>query len=266
MAMLQHLKTIWIYRHFWLSLVVSDLKLRYRRSVLGVGWSLLHPILTTVVFCLIFSEWQEHPDWRGFAPYFLCGLAIWQYVTGSILGGCGTFFRNEQYIRQCSLPLTIYTIRTVLGTTIHFMIAMALVLTTITVLEPTAEYRALSIFWRIAPSLVLLFFFCWSLSVLSAFATVHFHDIQHLLEVSLHIMFFLTPIMYPIKLLRDKNFYWLTDGNPVVNFFELIREPLLSGIPPDPALYVRASVIVLCLMVTAVSTVSIFERKLIFRL
>src|SRR5438552_150950 len=122
-----HLTTVWKYRHFWLSLVVMDLRTRYRRSILGVGWSLMNPLMMTVVFCVVFGAWFHNPDWRAYGPYFLAGLTLFDFVRSSALGGCLTFFRNEAYIRQCPLPLAIYTLRTVLGAAIHFLIALSVV-------------------------------------------------------------------------------------------------------------------------------------------
>src|SRR4051794_819838 len=64
-TMLGQLGTIWKYRHFWLSLVVMDLRTRYRRSILGVGWSLMNPLMMTIVFCVVFGAWFHNPDWRA---------------------------------------------------------------------------------------------------------------------------------------------------------------------------------------------------------
>ena len=60
--MLQQFGEVWKFRYFWMSLVRMDLKLRYRGTMLGIGWSLLHPILMTVVFCVVFSSWLGNTD------------------------------------------------------------------------------------------------------------------------------------------------------------------------------------------------------------
>jgi ABC-type polysaccharide/polyol phosphate export permease len=126
--MRSQLATIWRYKSFWLSLVVMDLRTRYRRSILGVGWSLMNPLMMTVVFCIVFASWMPNPDWRNYGPYFLCGMTLFEFVRASALGGCTTFFRNEAYIRQYPLPLAIYVLRTVLGAGIHFLIGTGVVI------------------------------------------------------------------------------------------------------------------------------------------
>ena len=62
------LATVWRFRHFWLSLAGLDLRVRYRRSVLGIGWSLLHPVVMTLVFCVAFASWLGTGDWRTGRP------------------------------------------------------------------------------------------------------------------------------------------------------------------------------------------------------
>lgn len=264
--MLGQLVTIWNFRSFWLSLVKMDLRLRYRRSVLGVGWSLLNPIMMTIAFCLVFSSWFPNPDWRNYAPYFLAGLSIWDYIRSCVTSGCTTFHRNECYIRQCPLPLTIYSLRTVLGATIHFLIAMAVVVAAITCLAQTNPYRCFHVLWAVIPALVLLFLFCWAASVLSSFMTVFFHDTHQILEVLFQLFFFLTPIIYLKDTLAKRGMGWLADVNPAVAFFDLTREPLLTGQLPEAWMVWKALAITAVFMTMAIGLTAWLEKKLIFRL
>lgn len=134
--MLTQFSAIWKLRSFWWSLVVMDLRTRYRRSILGIGWSLMNPLMMTVVFCVVFGAWFHNANWRSYGPYFLMGLTLFDFVRASATQGCHTFFRNEAYIRQVPLPLTVYTLRTVLGASIHFLIALGVALASIMVLMP----------------------------------------------------------------------------------------------------------------------------------
>ncbi len=264
--MIGQISLVWKFRYFWLSLVKLDLKTRYRRSILGIGWSLLNPILMTIVFCLLFSTWQQNKDWKSFAPFFLAGLSIWEFIRSSTLSGCQTFFRNEAYIRQCPLPLAIYPLRTVLGTLIHFMIALGVLLLLISVFTEADHWRAVKMIPVIFPSLVLLIIFCWALSVISGFLTVFFQDSQHLLEVFFQIFFFLTPIMYDNQLLVDRHLKLLATGSPVVIFFDLIREPLLSGNAPPLWLFTKGVIVTFAAMLGALAVIRWLEKKLIFHL
>lgn len=264
--MINHLTTVWRYRHFWLSMVKMDLKTRYRRSFLGVGWSLAYPILMTVVFCVIFGAWFNNPDWRTYGPYFLAGMTIFSFVRDSVLIGTSTFYRNESYIRQFPLPLTIYTLRTVLGAAVHFSISMAVTIVAVFVLRPEQGLKMLSVMWVLIPAIIMLFLFCWSISILSSYMTAFFHDTVQLVEVVFQILFFLTPLMYPMSMLVDRGLTILLKLNPIVVFLELIREPILSGELPPIWAFGKAAIFILTFGSMAIGTIAKLEKRMIFHL
>src|SRR5215210_3734707 len=105
--MLTYLAAVWKCRFFWFSLVKMDLRARYRGSVLGIGWSLLHPIAMTTILCLVFSK-IFNADINYYAPFLMAGLTCWNYITGASLLGSQCFFQGECYIRQHPAPLAIY--------------------------------------------------------------------------------------------------------------------------------------------------------------
>src|SRR5262249_11965818 len=165
-----YLSAMWRCRYFWMSLVKMDLRTRYRRSVLGLGWSLLHPILMTIILCLVFSELLKTEDpWTRYAPFLLIGLATWSYIVQSSSGGCHPFFNTESYIRQCSLPLAIYPLRTSLGASFHFLVALSVALIAVTAIDHS-RMNWNAILLNLPPTLLLLFLFTWSLAALSSLA------------------------------------------------------------------------------------------------
>src|SRR5437588_4593802 len=105
--MISHLTAIWKFRHFLLALVRLDLRLRYRRSILGIGWSLLNPIAMTIVFTVVFSNLLGNGA-RDYAPYLLAGMAVWGFLKESACVGCRALLANEAYIRQSPLPYGLY--------------------------------------------------------------------------------------------------------------------------------------------------------------
>jgi ABC-type polysaccharide/polyol phosphate export permease len=255
---------MWKFRHFLMALVKLDLRQRYRRSVLGIGWSLLHPIAMTIVFTVVFSNLLGGGDPVNYAASVLTGFAVWGFLRDSTLSGCRCFTSNEAYIRQSPIPYTVYTLRTVLGQAIHSLIALAVVAVMLAFLRDDASVL-LRVF-AIIPGLILVFFAAWAATTISAFVTVFFHDTQHLLEVGAQIMFFLTPIMYTRRLLDDKQMGWIADANPVYWLLELTRTPLLTGHLPTPGMYLAGLLLTLALMGLAVGMVAWLQKRLIFRL
>jgi ABC-type polysaccharide/polyol phosphate export permease len=83
--------------------------------------------------------------------------------------------------------------------------------------------------FTLAPGLILLFLFGWSAATIAALVNVHFRDTQHLCDVGLQMLFYLTPVIYPAGMLKQRGLGWLVDYNPLACFLELLRAPLLEN-------------------------------------
>jgi ABC-type polysaccharide/polyol phosphate export permease len=258
-----YFRAIWQCRYFWLSLVKMDLRTRYRRSVLGIGWSLLNPIAMTAIFCVVFTKVLGGGDVSEYGPYLLTGLSCWQFLTGVCLQGCQSFYRGESYIRQYPAPLAIYPLRIVLGCMIHFLLALLVVLVMVWGMRGFGNLRSL---WMLVPSLTVLFAFGWSLALLAGFTTVHFHDTPHLMEIVFQILFYATPIMYMRDMLRAHRLEWLASYNPVLPFLDLIRDPILYGHVPSLHTLGSAGLITFGTAIAAGFVLNRLGKRLIFHL
>jgi ABC-type polysaccharide/polyol phosphate export permease len=261
--MVDYLRAMWRCRYFWLSLVKIDLRTRYRRSVIGLGWSLLRPILMTIVLCLVFKRFFKM-DVAQFAPMLLAGLVLWDYISISAKSGCHCFFQGEAYIRQHPAPIAIYPLRTALGETIHFLMALTVVFGLTWFLHGFSNLPALV---SLLPVLALLFVFAWSLALIAGFANVYFQDTQHLTEVGFQILFYATPIIYPIEQLGEgSRLLAVVRCNPLIPFFDLVREPIVHGVVPGPMIFARATATVIVVGLLAVLVCNRAQRQLIFHL
>jgi lipopolysaccharide transport system permease protein len=260
-----------------------------------MGWSLLHPIALTAIFCMVFTHLMMPEEGVArYAPYLLAGLATWNFILTSTLQGCQCFFLGESYIRQYPAPMGIYPLRTVLGALIHFLIALTVVVAMVWIIkafilpdtpppaasppalvqgpgaavvktEPSWSQYFLALPWLI-PGIVLLFLFAWSMAVLAGFANVYFQDTQHLCEVGFQILLYMTPILYKRDMLAKRGFGWLADFNPLSAFLDLIRDPVLNARHPSAFTLAVACLTVVVAMGSAMLTLSRCQRKLIFQL
>ncbi len=268
--MFRHLSAVWTARHFLLALVKLDLRLRYKRSVLGIGWSLLHPIAMTVVFTVVFSQLFGDGNPVGYAAFALAGLAVWGFLRDAATLGSKAFLMNEAYIRQSPMPYTIYTLRTVLGQALHSCMALAVVVVLLVVWKGD-----IGVFVGLAlalPGLLLALIAAWAVATIGAFITAFFHDMAHMLEVGAQIGFFLTPIMYRRSILDSRGLGWLVDINPANLYLSVIRDPLLAGMPTGDGLahlghlYLSAIAVTAVLVALATGVVGWLHKKVIFHL
>lgn len=260
--MVSYFRDIWACRFFWLALVRMDLRLRYRRSVLGLGWSLLQPLAMMLILCSVFCSLMGIP-WQELAPHLLTGLAVWNFFLGCTLQGCTSFFTNESYIRQCPLPMAIYPLRTVLGNSFHFLMAFIVVVIVHSVVH-TMHPRTICL--NLIPVFALYFVFAWSLATIAGLINVYFQDTQHLLEVGFQILFYITPILFPDKIVKERGLEWLVNLSPFTPFLRILRRPLTDGLTAPWEVWAQAGLTTLIAALLASLLMNRLSKKLIFHL
>jgi lipopolysaccharide transport system permease protein len=255
---------VWRSRFFWLSLVKMDLQLRYRRSMLGIGWSLLYPLASALVLCFAFHEiLRISVPVREYVPLLMVGLTWWGYVSGVTIQGCQCFVDAESYIRQHSIPMAVYPLRTALGNMIHFLIALSIVMAMVWCFRGFGNLLALV---TLPFSLCLLLVFGWAVSVLAGYVNTAFRDIQHLFNIVFQLLFYLTPIIYPPATLAETRLGQIVGYNPLVPFLDIIREPVLEGRVPPLATFGNATFATLVVAAAAMLLLRRLQKRVILYL
>jgi lipopolysaccharide transport system permease protein len=258
-----YLSEIWKLRHFWLALVRIDLRNRYRRTVIGMGWSLLHPIAMTAVLCLFFGAMFGHPL-RTFAPHVLSGLTFWGFMSAVIMQGCQSFFQGESYIRQHTAPLAIYPLRTTLSAGFHFLLGFAVTMVLVWSFNGFGNLRTTP---YLLPTFLLLFIIGWSLTICMGAANVLFQDCQHLVSVVMQMLFYMTPIMYTASNFKNQpKATMILHWNPLASLLEMIRAPLIDGCRPSTWAIGMSIGTAIVAVTAAMLTLRYFEKRLIFYL
>jgi lipopolysaccharide transport system permease protein len=261
--MFAYLKAIWTCRYFWCSLVRMDLRSRYRGSMIGLGWSMLHPIAMTIILATVFRGVFKQ-DEKDYVPYLLSGLVFWQFVVTASTQGCHCFFNGESYIRQYPAPMAIYPLRTLLGATFHFLLALLMV---VLLASFILGMRSLLPLLSLLPTLLLLMLFGWALATLFGLANVNFRDTQHLAEVGFQALFYLTPVIYPPAMLQDRvRLAALMQLNPLVSLLDLLRKPIVFNEVPSLSAYGIGLLVVVLTVGLAALVLRQQERRVIFAL
>jgi lipopolysaccharide transport system permease protein len=208
-------------------LVARDMKLRYKRSVLGIMWSLLNPLLQLLIFYFVFGMLLPL-NIPHYASFLFTGILAWNWFSSSLLFATGAIVDNRELIRRPGFPIAILPTVTVTSHLVHFLIALPILLTCV-MLDVGQLTSAI-----VALPLVIVLQFILTLSLAYLIATFHvsFRDTQYLLGVLLQLLFFLTPIFYDIASIPEQ-YRWLLNLNPMVHLVNAYRAILIHGQLPD---------------------------------
>lgn len=208
----------------WLTMAWFEIRLRYRRSVLGPLW-LTVSMGVTVGFLGILYGTLLKMDIHRYMPYLALGLLIWTYMAGVIGEGCNAFIQSENFIKQVRLPLSTFVYRVVCRNLI-------------TMGHNALVYVVVAIIFRVnpgsmvvltIPALILLVINSIWMVLLVGVLCTRFRDVPNIVQSLLQIVFFITPILWTRALLSSRGY--LVDWNPVHHFLELLRAPLMGEVP-----------------------------------
>ncbi len=216
-------------RHRFLlaELVKRGIRLKYRRSYLGILWSLIEPLLTTAVLVVVFTALLDKTEKGGntFPLYIICGRLLYSFFSAGTKGAASSVRKNAQMIKKVYVPKYLYPLSQVLYNFIIFLISLlALVAVMIvTRVAPSWEY-----IWQVIPALVLLLLITLGVGMILATLMVFFRDIQYMWNVFLMIIMYLCAIFYyPTKLLKT-GWAWLLNYNPLYCVIDIFRGGLIG--------------------------------------
>ena len=184
------------YRALVRNLVLKDLSLKYRNSVLGVVWSLLNPLLLLVVYTVAF-KFILRVQTENYAYFLLTGLLPWNFFASSMIGSTESITGNTSLIKKVYFPRETLPIASVLFTFSQLLLALAVFLPACLLVSGLGLHWTAVLF---VPLLLLHLLFTLGLAFILATCTVFFRDVVHLTEVALVLLFWVTPIIYPVTM------------------------------------------------------------------
>lgn len=185
------LAELWRYRHLAGNLVVRDLKVRYKNSVLGFFWSLASPLLMMLVFWFVFGAMWANPT-ENFHVFILIGVLSWNWFGVSMNGGIRSIVGNASLINKVYFPREILPLSIVLSELVNFLLAVPVLVVVIALSGIALTAHAL---WLPAIIAVQMIFTLGVVLVLST-ANVYYRDVSMIMEVALLAWFFLSPVFY----------------------------------------------------------------------
>lgn len=221
------------YKFLIKQLVSRDFKTKYKRSILGVLWSFLNPLLTMIVQYVVFSTIFK-ADILNYPVYLLIGIVCFNFFSEACGMALTSILGNASLITKVYMPKYIYPLTRVLSSVINLGISLIPLLLVALVTGVHFEKSAiLAIYF-----LICLMIFSLGLGMLLSASMVFFRDTQFLWNVISMIWMYATPIFYPETILPD-TFRVILDINPLYHFLKNIRLCILNGISPEPIVYVQ---------------------------
>jgi ABC-type polysaccharide/polyol phosphate export permease len=216
-------------RDLVVQLIARSVKTRYKRSVLGVAWTMVNPLLTMLVLTLVFSTIFRFPT-RQYALYVLSGLILWSFFSQSTTAAIGDLLWSGNLIGRVVLPKTVFAIAAVGTGLVNLVLALA-----------AYSVIALALGSPPGPSALLLplpmlsaAFFAAGIGLLLSGAAVYFADVLPTYEVLLTAWMYLTPVIYPFEVM-PASVQAVLRLNPMFYLVTAFRSVLYEGRVPDPA-------------------------------
>lgn len=243
---------LWLYRDLLLLLILNRIKTRYKRSLLGVVWTLLNPLLNTLVLTIAFSQIFRF-NLPNYAIYILSGLIVWNFFAQSTLDAMDTLIWGSSLLKRIYIPRTIFAVAVLGNGLVNFILSIIpLILIIVIMQHPLTEN-----FLALPFAILILAIFTLGISLLISTVAIYFIDFVYIYNVLLSVWFYLTPIIYPLSIIPEKVQPFI-NMNPFTHFLELFHSLIYKGTMPNEALWILTSL--LSIMTLVVSWI-IFTRR-----
>jgi lipopolysaccharide transport system permease protein len=224
-------KELLFYKELFYFFTWRDIKIKYKQTVLGFLWAILQPLLLMVIFTFFFGKALKVPSENLPYPVFVfSGLLIWNTFSTGLTNAANSMVSNSAIIKKIYFPRLIIPISSVLVALFDFFMAFVLFLGLLLIYQQPLTVHAI---W------------CWPLAVIVciiatlgpgswlAALNVKYRDFRYVIPFLVQILFFLSPVIYPVTMLQHPWLKYITALSPLYAAIELFRMPL-TGTPAVP--------------------------------
>lgn len=240
---------IWRYRELLIFLTWRNIKVRYKQSIIGIGWAILQPLLSMIVISMIFGNFLGiSSDGVPYAPFALAALVPWRYFSTVIIQGNMSVVGNAHMITKVYFPRLILPIVALLDPLVDMMIAMVLLMFVLFSFGISLSFNIL-----LLPVFILLAMLCaFGLSLWSSAMNVRYRDVGRAIPFLVQILMYLSPVIYSASSVPEQ---WqsLFRLNPVTSVIDGFRWALLGTVSPDLPMLAISWIVVVLLVVTGLA-------------
>ncbi|HAB59218.1 MAG TPA: ABC transporter [Lachnospiraceae bacterium] len=226
--MKNHITNFFKYDFLLSELVKKDIKLKYRRSILGLFWTLLEPLLTMLVLTVVFSKLRSKGD-EYFPLYILTGRLIYSFFANSTKAAMKAIRTNSGMIKKVYIPKYIYPLSNVISNFLIFLLSLPVVVLVAIVLKVPVTWHVIE---GIIP-LVLLFIMSLGVGMILSAMAVFFRDIEYLWSVVLMLIMYCSAIFYEPESVIKNGYAWVFSLNPLYAIITNFRNSIIYGTSMD---------------------------------
>ena len=208
-------------------LIARDIKTKYRRSILGVLWTILNPLFMMIVLSVVFSNLFKF-DIEYFPVYLLSGQLIFNFFSESTTNAMGAIIMNGPLIKKIYVPKYMFVLSRIFSSSINLLASFTALLCVMLAMRVELHYTVL----LVSIPLILIILFSLGIGLILSAITVKFRDIMHLYSVFTTALMYLTPVIYPMSILPE----WLKKIvmiNPITNILIMFRDVMIYGRVPN---------------------------------
>jgi len=238
-------------------LALKDFKIRYTHSLLGYTWSVLNPLIFSVIYYLVFSVFIRF-DVPNYPGYLLLGLILWNFFSEGSSNGVGALLAHGGIITKVAMPRYVVVVAAILNALLTFAISL-LILAGLLWVTGTAPHTSLALFPVLLLDLVVL---TLGFALLLSPLHVRFHDVGYLWGVAIQIGFWLTPIIYHDTMIPPR-WQWLLTYNPMARIILYSRQVVIYGEWPQLVGVAKTSVAAVCVLLVGAIAFSRLQVRIV---
>lgn len=211
----------------WVMMAYQDIKLRYRRSVLGPLWITLSMAITAYTMGFLYGHLFKI-DMQSYFPYVVAGMLSWQLISIMITELIDTFTLSDNLIKQIKLPYTLYVQRVVMRNMITFAHNLLVIVPVLIIFHNVAKVNLNTLF--LVPAILITYINGVTYGVILALIGSRYRDVSQVVKSFIQVIFFVTPIMWsPASLPDSKRIF--VEINPFYSYVQLLRAPMIGTMP-----------------------------------
>lgn len=231
---LSELRDLRRYGYLLKQLVRRDILTRYKRSVLGVAWTMLNPLGTMLILSFVFSNLFKAEQF--YPVYVLTGLLTWNFFAQGTNAAMSGLLWGGSLMKQIYVPRTIFGLSAIGTALVNLLLSLVPLLFVILISGAPLYWT-----WIFLPvAILLLFSFTLGFGLIISTLAIYYPDVAEMYQVVLSAWFYLTPIVYPESIIPE-HLRWFFQINPLYHMVKLFRLPIRDGIIPPLADIWRAA-------------------------